>query len=103
MKTPAVRTPPRALPESSVLPLVVALNPSHAIRRPLLRFDDSVRFSLDSAGAGQEENQETPMLQVGQRAPDFSLTDHTGQRVSLTDLRGKKVWLWFFTSPGGNN
>ena len=43
------------------------------------------------------------MLQVGQRAPDFSLTDHTGQRVSLTDLRGKKVWLWFFTSPGGNN
>ena len=43
------------------------------------------------------------MLQVGQPAPDFSLDDHTGRQVRLTDLRGKKVWLWFFTSPGGRN
>jgi peroxiredoxin len=42
------------------------------------------------------------MVQVGEKAPDFTLHDAAGKRVSLSDLRGKKVWLWFFTSPGGN-
>ena len=43
------------------------------------------------------------MLQVGQKAPDFTLQDSSGNTVRLSDLRGRKVWLWFFTSPGGNN
>ena len=41
------------------------------------------------------------MLQPGDTAPDFTLKDHTGAEVSLSSLRGSKVWLWFFTSPGG--
>ncbi len=41
------------------------------------------------------------MIEVGQPAPAFTLKDHTGQEVRLSDLRGKKVWLWFFTSCGG--
>ncbi len=35
-------------------------------------------------------------IQVGQQAPDFSLFDTTKNKVSLTDLKGKKVLLLFF-------
>ncbi len=41
------------------------------------------------------------MLRIGDVAPDFSTVDHEGKPVSLADLRGSKVWLWFYTSPGG--
>ncbi len=43
------------------------------------------------------------VLKEGDRAPNFTTVDHTGKEVSLADLRGKKVWLWFHSSPGGNN
>lgn len=36
------------------------------------------------------------MLQVGTEAPDFLVNDHNGNRVTLKDLRGRKVILWFF-------
>jgi peroxiredoxin Q/BCP len=36
------------------------------------------------------------IVQPGQAAPDFSLPTHDGQTVSLRDLRGRKVLLWFF-------
>jgi peroxiredoxin Q/BCP len=36
------------------------------------------------------------MLKIGDVAPDFKTTDHTGKPVSLRDLRGKKVVLWFY-------
>ncbi|GIS57124.1 MAG: hypothetical protein CM1200mP1_10620 [Candidatus Neomarinimicrobiota bacterium] len=36
------------------------------------------------------------MLEVGQKAPDFSLPDQNGNDVSLSDFSGKKVVLWFF-------
>lgn len=36
-------------------------------------------------------------LKVGDRAPDFTLTDQNGARVSLSDFRGKKnVVLAFY-------
>jgi len=44
-----------------------------------------------------------PDVKVGDPAPDFTLQDSNGQTVRLTDLRGKKVVLYFFTSPGGRN
>ena len=44
-----------------------------------------------------------PNLKVGDPAPDFTLEDSNGRRVRLADLRGKKVMLYFFTSPGGGN
>ncbi len=43
------------------------------------------------------------MLNEGDLAPDFMALDHTGKEVQLSNLRGKKVWLWFFSSPGGGN
>jgi peroxiredoxin Q/BCP len=42
-------------------------------------------------------------LQIGDRAPDFTLESDTGQKVSLKDLRGKKVVLYFYprdNTPG---
>jgi peroxiredoxin Q/BCP len=36
------------------------------------------------------------LLQPGDPAPDFDVTDHHGNRVRLSDLRGKKVVLWFY-------
>jgi peroxiredoxin Q/BCP len=37
-----------------------------------------------------------PMLTVGSMAPEFELQDHLGRTVKLSDLRGKRVVLWFF-------
>ncbi len=35
-------------------------------------------------------------LAVGETAPDFTLTDDTGAQVSLSDLRGAKVVVYFY-------
>src|SRR5689334_24663746 len=35
-------------------------------------------------------------LKVGQKAPDFTLPDDSGQKVKLSDLKGKKVVLYFY-------
>lgn len=43
------------------------------------------------------------MLNVGDRAPDFSLPDKDGNTVSLSDLLGKKTVLYFYprdNTPG---
>lgn len=37
------------------------------------------------------------MLNIGEKAPEFSLLDQNGNSVSLNDFSGKKVVLWFFT------
>ena len=36
------------------------------------------------------------MLNVGDVAPEFEAEDHLGRRVRLSDLRGRKVVLWFY-------
>ncbi len=36
------------------------------------------------------------MLSVGTEAPDFLVNDHNGNRITLKELRGKKVILWFY-------
>ncbi len=43
------------------------------------------------------------MLEIGTKAPDFTLPDQDGNDVSLNDFSGKKVVLWFFpkaNTPG---
>ena len=48
------------------------------------------------AGATQPAAPQT-QLKVGDRAPDFELTDTEGQKVKLSDFRGKKnVVLAFY-------
>src|SRR5438309_1277125 len=36
------------------------------------------------------------MLEAGESAPDFTLTDHKGETISLSGLRGKTVVLFFY-------
>lgn len=43
------------------------------------------------------------MLQIGMKAPDFTLPDQNGNPVSLSDFRGQKVALYFYpkdNTPG---
>lgn len=43
------------------------------------------------------------MVEEGQNAPDFTLPDEAGRKVSLKDFRGEKVVLWFYVrddTPG---
>ena len=43
------------------------------------------------------------MLKVGEIAPDFSLPDHEGVEVKLSELSGKWVAIWWFVkslTPG---
>lgn len=43
------------------------------------------------------------MLEVGTKAPEFTLPDQEGRMVSLADYRGKKVVLYFYprdNTPG---
>ena len=45
------------------------------------------------------------MLEVGTKAPDFTLEDSGGNKVSLEDFKGKKVVLYFYprdNTPGCN-
>ena len=37
------------------------------------------------------------MLEIGTKAPEFTLPDQDGNQVSLGDFRGKKVILYFLT------
>lgn len=44
-----------------------------------------------------------PRLEPGTPAPDFTLPAHDGSTVTLSDLRGERVILWFYPealSPG---
>jgi peroxiredoxin Q/BCP len=36
------------------------------------------------------------MLNIGDKAPDFSLPSQTGDKVSLKDFKGKTLVLYFF-------
>ena len=43
------------------------------------------------------------MLDVGKKAPNFTLLDQNGNEVSLSDFLGGKIVLWFFpkaSTPG---
>ncbi len=43
------------------------------------------------------------MLEIGTKAPDFTLTDKNGNQISLSDFLGKKVVLYFYprdNTPG---
>lgn len=36
------------------------------------------------------------MLNVGDKAPEFSLPTHTGEEISLRDFKGQRLVLYFF-------
>ena len=37
-----------------------------------------------------------PKLSVGDTAPDFTVTTHTGEKACLSDFAGRHVLLWFY-------
>lgn len=37
-----------------------------------------------------------PLLEVGEKAPSFSMTNHYGANVSSGDFAGKYVLLWWY-------
>ena len=43
------------------------------------------------------------MLEIGSKAPDFTLDDQDGNSVSLSNFKGQKVLLWLYpkASTGG--
>ena len=46
------------------------------------------------------------MLNVGDKAPEFTLPNQEGESVSLSDFEGKQVVVWFFpkaSTPGWTN
>jgi MFS family permease len=51
------------------------------------------RMCFDAAEPSEEER---AMLEPGDGAPDFEVQDHEGNRVRLSELRGRKVLLWFY-------
>jgi len=53
-----------------------------------------------SAVPGKAENS---MVDVGKKAPAFSLASDTGETISLSDFAGKRVVLFFYpkaNTPG---
>tara|TARA_A100000164_G_C21345893_1_gene513141 strand:+ start:415 stop:546 length:132 start_codon:yes stop_codon:yes gene_type:complete len=43
------------------------------------------------------------LLKVGDKAPDFTLSDQNDNKISLSDYKNKKVVLWFYpkaSTPG---
>jgi thioredoxin-dependent peroxiredoxin len=40
---------------------------------------------------------------LGKTVPDFTLEASDGQTITLSNLKGQKILLYFFTSPGGGN
>tara|TARA_B100000949_G_C13945978_1_gene310830 strand:+ start:50 stop:193 length:144 start_codon:yes stop_codon:yes gene_type:complete len=43
------------------------------------------------------------LLNVGEKAPDFTLPNYNGEDISLSDFKGENIILWFFpkaNTPG---
>ena len=51
-----------------------------------------------SGGAGLNGGEFSPAIKVGRPAPDFTLADLDGNQVSLSDFRGKAVFINFWAS-----
>ena len=54
--------------------------------------------------AGNSEQAPQPKIKVGDMAPDFTLRDQNGKKVSLHDFRGKKnvaLAFYIFAFTGG--
>jgi peroxiredoxin Q/BCP len=59
--------------------------------------NQSATVARQGAASSQQPSAPQTQLKVGDRAPDFELTDTEGQKVRLGDFRGKKnVVLAFY-------
>jgi cytochrome oxidase Cu insertion factor (SCO1/SenC/PrrC family) len=86
-----------------VAPLLVGLSLcGPACQRPAQTPGGSTSTNAANTSVGVQAGAQAPaapqtQLKVGDRAPDFELTDTEGQKVKLSDFRGKKnVVLAFY-------
>jgi peroxiredoxin len=56
------------------------------------------KTAQQGAGASEEEDANMTNVKIGQEAPDFSLPDMSGKKISLSSLRGKYVLVDFWAS-----
>src|SRR5437879_1729916 len=66
------------------------------IKDPGSSIEDPASRIKHRASPLTNHNIRMPTLVVGDKAPDFSLPSTDGSIVSLKDLRGKKVVLYFY-------
>jgi cytochrome oxidase Cu insertion factor (SCO1/SenC/PrrC family) len=88
---------------SAVAPLIIGLSLFSLTCQRAARPDSNTASATNSANgaseraASQQPSAPQTQLKVGDKAPDFTLTDTTGQPVRLGDFRGKKnVVLAFY-------
>ena len=67
----------------------------------MLRFFTVSRLALNSnlifeIGSSEKRRLMMNKLTTGDKAPYFDLKDQNGQRVRLSDFKGKKLFLYFF-------
>ena len=61
-------------------------------------------FSASYAVDNKPDETPAPKIKVGDTAPDFTLTDQNGNKVSLHDFKGKKnvaLAFYIFAFTGG--
>ena len=61
------------------------------------------KIFLDGECFNITKDRRKKMLNIGDRAPDFTLKDKNGKDVTLSDFKGKRVVLYFYpkdNTPG---
>ena len=65
-------------------------------REIVMPSDKNIPCDATSGNTSQNTSEVQPTLKVGDVAPDFSVKDHMGHDVKLSDFKGKSVVLWFY-------
>jgi peroxiredoxin Q/BCP len=58
--------------------------------------EDERSLLFDSMSPSAARGTEASVVETGRRAPDFTLESDTGERVTLSALRGRPVVLYFY-------
>jgi len=79
-----------------VIVLLVFLSTSFSDKNKLTDTDSQIGSSDTSGHHGSEvTNEEKFQSLIGKQAPDFTLESYDGRQISLKDLKGKRVVLFF--------
>jgi cytochrome oxidase Cu insertion factor (SCO1/SenC/PrrC family) len=74
------------------------------MKQMLLALLLTLSFLPASQAADKPDETPTPKIKVGDMAPDFTLQDQNGNKVSLHDFKGKKnvaLAFYIFAFTGG--